>query len=96
MIARGFGAATVLMALVLLLFITARLIGGRAPGDLSKRQQRRRVTGSARDHIRVSEARLRREAAELDPDLIPGLRPPEPPTQALDVVDPDSKPRKKS
>jgi phosphate transport system permease protein len=96
MIARGFGAATVLMALVLLLFITARLIGGRAPGDLSKRQQRRRVAGSARDYVRVSEARLRREDAELDPDLIPGLRPPEPPTQALDLVDPDSQPRKKT
>jgi phosphate transport system permease protein len=95
MIARGFGAATVLMALVLLLFITARLIGGRAHGDLSKRQQRRRVVASARDLIRVSEARNRLAAEQSGPDLIPGLQEPEPPTQALAVIDPDSKLRKK-
>ncbi len=49
MIARGFGTAAVLMLLVLLLFTIARLIGGRRPGDLSKRQQRARISGSKRD-----------------------------------------------
>jgi phosphate transport system permease protein len=48
-VARGFGAATVLMLLVLVLFVVARLLGGRAPGDLSKRQRRRRSRQSAED-----------------------------------------------
>jgi phosphate transport system permease protein len=39
--ARGFGAAFVLVILVLVLFTIARMIGGSAPGELSKRQQRR-------------------------------------------------------
>ena len=38
---RGFGAAFVLVILVLVLFTTARILGGSAPGELSKRQQRR-------------------------------------------------------
>lgn len=49
MIERGFGAAAVLLVLVLLLFVVARVIGGRAPGDLSARGRRRRLTQSARD-----------------------------------------------
>jgi phosphate transport system permease protein len=81
MIARGFGTATVLMALVLLLFITARLIGGRAPGDLSKRQRRRRVANSVRDLSRMDDAKAQRMAAAVGPDLIPGLEPIDPPTQ---------------
>jgi phosphate transport system permease protein len=40
-ITRGFGAAFVLVILVLVLFTIARIIGGRAPGQLSKRQQRK-------------------------------------------------------
>jgi phosphate transport system permease protein len=48
-IARGFGAATVLMVIVLLLFVTARVIGGRTPGELSRRQVRRRDRRSVRD-----------------------------------------------
>jgi phosphate transport system permease protein len=51
-IARGFGAATVLMVIVLLLFVTARIIGGRSPGELTKRQARRRERRSARDLAR--------------------------------------------
>ncbi len=39
--ARGFGAAFVLVILVLVLFTIARMIGGSAPGELTKRQQRR-------------------------------------------------------
>ncbi|MEY9943624.1 phosphate transport system permease protein [Kitasatospora sp. GAS1066B] len=41
MIARGFAAGLTLMAMVLVLFVVARLIGGRRPGDLSARQRRR-------------------------------------------------------
>ncbi|MEI7778106.1 MAG: phosphate ABC transporter permease PstA [Actinomycetes bacterium] len=53
-IARGFGTAFVLLALVLVLFIVARTIGGRGAGVLSKRQQRRRVAQSKRDLERFS------------------------------------------
>lgn len=55
-IARGFGTAAFLMLLVLLLFVVARLIGGRGPGNLSKRQQRRRVRQSAQDAARFATA----------------------------------------
>jgi phosphate transport system permease protein len=48
MIARGFGTAAVLMILVIVLFALARAIGGRGPGDLSPRQQRRVVAKSRR------------------------------------------------
>lgn len=41
MIDRGFGAALVLIILVLVLFTLARLAGGRAPGELTRRQRRR-------------------------------------------------------
>ena len=48
-IARGFGAAATLLILVLLLFVIARVIGGRGPGQLTNRQRRRRVAASQRD-----------------------------------------------
>jgi phosphate transport system permease protein len=51
-IARGFGAAATLLALVLILFIAARIVGGRGPGNLTKRQQRRAVAASQRDLAR--------------------------------------------
>jgi phosphate transport system permease protein len=38
---RAFGAAVVLMALVLVLFVLARVLGGKAPGELTRRQRRR-------------------------------------------------------
>lgn len=41
MVARGFAAAMTLMAVVLVLFVTARLLGGHRPGQLSRRQRRR-------------------------------------------------------
>ncbi|MCX4747841.1 phosphate ABC transporter permease PstA [Kitasatospora sp. NBC_01287] len=41
MVARGFAAGLTLMVMVLVLFVAARLIGGRRPGDLSGRQRRR-------------------------------------------------------
>jgi phosphate transport system permease protein len=52
MIARGFGAAAVLMGWVLVLFACARVVGGRGPGQLSRRQARRRVRASQRDVVR--------------------------------------------
>ncbi|MER8234178.1 phosphate ABC transporter permease PstA [Streptomyces sp. NPDC094049] len=57
MIARGFGTAAVLMLLVLLLFVLARIAGGRGPGQLTKRQERRRALASRRDAARQDAAR---------------------------------------
>lgn len=54
LIARGFGSAALLMALVLLLFLVARAIGGRGPGELSRSQRRRRTQASLRDAERMS------------------------------------------
>lgn len=53
MVARGFGAAATLLLLVLVLFGVARAIGGRGAGQLTNRQQRRRVTASRRDRERI-------------------------------------------
>ncbi len=54
MIARGFGAAATLVLLVLTLFVVARLIGGRGPGQLSDRQRRAAMAASARDLRRMT------------------------------------------
>ncbi len=51
-IARGFGAAATLMALVLVLFALARALGGRPAGELSARQLRKRAQESQRDVAR--------------------------------------------
>lgn len=40
MIARGFAAGLTLMAVVLVLFVTARVLGGRRPGQLTRAQKR--------------------------------------------------------
>jgi phosphate transport system permease protein len=56
-IARGFGAASLLLVLVLVLFTLARWLGGRGAGQLTRRQQRRRVAASRRDADRF----MRRE-----------------------------------
>jgi phosphate transport system permease protein len=53
-IQRAYGAACVLMLVVLVLFATARTIGGRGPGHLTRRQQRRRAAASARDLDRIA------------------------------------------
>ncbi|HEV2639166.1 MAG TPA: PstA family ABC transporter permease [Actinocrinis sp.] len=45
-ITRGYAAAGILMVLVLILFIGARMVGGRGPGQLSGRQRRRRALAS--------------------------------------------------
>ncbi|MER7930395.1 phosphate ABC transporter permease PstA [Streptomyces sp. NPDC096057] len=55
MISRGFGTAALLMTLVLLLFVAARVVGGRGPGQLSRRQEHRRVVASRRDARRFAE-----------------------------------------
>ncbi|MFF2039576.1 phosphate ABC transporter permease PstA [Kitasatospora sp. NPDC058170] len=47
MIARAFAAALTLMVIVLVLFVTARVFGGRQPGKLTRRQ-RRRIDRAAR------------------------------------------------
>jgi phosphate transport system permease protein len=66
-IARGFGAATVLMVIVLLLFVTARVIGGRSPGELSRRQARRRERRSMRDLERFGSYAPVPDHLEADP-----------------------------
>jgi phosphate transport system permease protein len=63
-IARGFGAALTLLILVLILFVVARAIGGRAPGELSRRQQRRGLAASQRDAWRIAEQRRRAMAMQ--------------------------------
>jgi phosphate transport system permease protein len=55
MIARGFGAAAVLLTLVLILFALARVLGGRPAGQLSARQRRRRDRQSHKDALRFEE-----------------------------------------
>jgi phosphate transport system permease protein len=45
---RGFGGGFVLVVLVVGLFAVARIIGGAAPGELSRRQRRRLVRAEAR------------------------------------------------
>ncbi len=54
-VARGFGAALVLLVLVVVLFVITRVIGGRAPGDLSARQRRGRAAASGRDVARMAQ-----------------------------------------
>jgi phosphate ABC transporter permease subunit PstA/phosphate ABC transporter phosphate-binding protein len=54
MIERGFGTAATLLALVMALFVAARLLGGRGPGQLSRRQRRRMAAGSRRDAARFA------------------------------------------
>ncbi|KAA9110985.1 phosphate ABC transporter permease PstA [Microbacterium rhizomatis] len=67
MIARGFGAAAVLVLLVLLLFLIARVIGGRGPGQLSDRQRRAAAAGSQRDLQRIEQRGIERIRPENHP-----------------------------
>ncbi len=59
MVERGFATAGVLMAVVLVLFAIARLLGGRPAGTVSARQARRLAARSKRDAARIA---ARREA----------------------------------
>ncbi|WP_433892002.1 phosphate ABC transporter permease PstA [Streptomyces sp. CA-111067] len=61
MISRGFGAASVLLVLVLVLFAVARIIGGRDAGQLSRRGTHRRVVASRRDARRFTERAAARD-----------------------------------
>ncbi|MEY9925443.1 phosphate transport system permease protein [Catenulispora sp. GP43] len=47
---RAFGAALTLMAIVMILFVAARVAGGRRPGELSRRRRRQ----MARDRVRAA------------------------------------------
>ena len=67
MIARGFGAAAVLLLLVLGLFAVARVIGGHGAGQLSPRQQRAAAERSRRDAMRMAASAERRQRAAADP-----------------------------
>ncbi|MBG6137430.1 phosphate ABC transporter permease PstA [Longispora fulva] len=59
MVTRGFGTAAVLLVLVLILFVVARIVGGRPAGHLTAGQRRRRTRASARDLLRFDERRRR-------------------------------------
>jgi hypothetical protein len=74
MIARAFGAGTTLLLLVLVLFVVARTIGGRGPGVLSPRQQRRAAKRSADDAARLAALAHARRRAEQAPVLQPWER----------------------
>jgi phosphate transport system permease protein len=78
-IARGFGAAAVLMVLVFLLFLLARIIGGKGPGVLTPRGQARARAASTRDAQRFTakDAARQESSAASPPDAV---RIPEPPT----------------
>ncbi|MFD0259366.1 phosphate ABC transporter permease PstA [Kitasatospora indigofera] len=64
-VTRAFGAAALLLALVLLLFLVARTLGGRGPGDLTRRQQARRARRSAEDLRRMATVPTARKAPVL-------------------------------
>ncbi|MER7671782.1 phosphate ABC transporter permease PstA [Kitasatospora sp. NPDC096128] len=67
MVARAFAAGLTLMALVLILFVTARVLGGRRPGELT-RGQRRRIDREARRA--ESAARSSRRAGTVRPAAV--------------------------
>jgi len=71
MIARGFGTAAVLLVLVLVLFVCARLLGGRGAGELTRRGTHRRVLASRRDQRRFQQ---RAQARGGRPATGPALR----------------------
>jgi phosphate transport system permease protein len=77
-ISRGFGAAVVLLAMVLVLFILARVVGGRGPGQLTRRQEHRRVLASRRDAARFSQ-----RTGNVPSVVIEKLRPPESQAQSV-------------
>jgi phosphate transport system permease protein len=87
MISRAFGAASLLMALVLVLFVVARWLGGRGPGVLTPSQQRRRDSQSYVDAARIAgqaadrAARARTAASSLPSDPTPPGSPPPPSPQ---------------
>lgn len=73
MVARGFGAAAVLVLVVLALFTAARIFGGRGPGQLTARGYRKVLAQSRNDVRRMSlarkEAKKRRKETSQISDL---------------------------
>jgi phosphate transport system permease protein len=65
--ARAFAAASFLLLLVIVLFVTARKIGGWGPGHLSDRGLRRVREASARDTERFARSQAAREVAVFTP-----------------------------
>jgi phosphate transport system permease protein len=63
-ITRGFGAAAVLLVLVVVLFWIARMIGGRGAGQLTVRQARRRMAASRRDLTRYTKRSIAGQQAQ--------------------------------
>ena len=53
MVARAFGAGLALMIMVLVLFALARLIGGKAPGQLTASRSSAAWTGRLSDEVEV-------------------------------------------
>lgn len=74
-IVRGFGTAAVLLTLVLILFVIARIIGGRGPGNLTKRGMARRARQSRSDLARF-ELRVAHAAAPTIPGAVVPPAPP--------------------
>jgi phosphate transport system permease protein len=85
-IARGFGTAAVLMVLVVILFLAARAIGGRGPGQLSPRQQRARANGSRDDDYRFRAKELGVTRSGALATATPSPAPPSPASAATDVA----------
>lgn len=79
-IARAFGAAVVLLVLVLTLFVLARVIGGRGPGELTRRQRGRRTAASLADVTRFQTRSERRAAVAAAGAATPPDRPAPPRT----------------
>ena len=63
-IARGFGAGATLLVLVLVLFVIARAIGGRGPGNLTRRQEARAAAASRKEAARFERVHAERALAE--------------------------------
>ncbi|MFB7332378.1 phosphate ABC transporter permease PstA [Streptomyces adustus] len=85
MIARGFGSAAVLMALVLVLFVVARVIGGRGPGHQSRRQARRSARASRQDAARFEELHAPRLSVFEDAEAVEDIEAVEDAVSAEDV-----------
>jgi phosphate transport system permease protein len=65
-VARGFGAAAVLMVMVFALFWIARKLGGKGAGVLTPRGERRAREASARDAGRFASRGLRQAVADFE------------------------------
>ena len=64
LVSRGYAAAVLLLVLVFVLFVVARVIGGRPPGQLSRGQRRRRAVASVQLVRRYEERAARLPEAD--------------------------------